>query len=166
LSRDAPKNWELSFVFKHDMLTVSDPVPILMSLLRDMQGLHEYKEELFLILTELYLNALEYGVLGLNSLQKQEPEGFEQYYQARENKLLELKEGWVRIDLLHKAEKNYGELQIIIEDSGKGFDCETMSGDMPDLDVRGRGIALVKSLVKSMQYNDSGNRVEVIYECR
>ncbi|MDH5778261.1 MAG: fused response regulator/phosphatase [Gammaproteobacteria bacterium] len=161
-----PKNWELSFVFKHDMLTVSDPVPILMSLLRDVQGLHEFKEELFLILTELYLNALEYGVLGLNSLQKQDPDGFEKYYQEREKKLVGLDEGWVKIDLIHKAENNYGELQIIIEDSGKGFDCKDISTDMPSLDVRGRGIALVKSLVKSMHYNDAGNRVEVVYECR
>ncbi|MDH5408319.1 MAG: ATP-binding protein, partial [Gammaproteobacteria bacterium] len=154
------------FVFKHDMLTVSDPVPILMSLLRDVQGLHEFKEELFLILTELYLNALEYGVLGLNSLQKQDPGGFEKYYQEREKKLVGLDEGWVKIDLIHKAENNYGELQIIIEDSGNGFDCEHISTDMPSLDVRGRGIALVKSLVKSMHYNDAGNRVEVVYECR
>lgn len=158
------KNWELSLVFKHNVLNVIDPLPVLMTVIREIQGLQRYKEELFLILSELYLNALEYGVLGLNSQSKSSPDSFSQYYEEREKKLKALEDGWVRIALVHKAINHGGELQIVVEDSGKGFDCNKISAGMPEMGFHGRGIALVKSVAKSIQYQGNGNCVEVVYE--
>lgn len=160
------KNWELSLLFKHDILTTIDPLPLLMTILRDLQGLHRFKEELFLILTELYMNALDYGVLGLNSRDKLSSDAFEKYYIERDRKLSSLDEGWVRIDLKHKIVDSGGELTIGVEDSGKGFDHEKLSNQMPEMEIRGRGIPLIMTLVKSMQYIGSGNHVEALYEWR
>ncbi|MDH5179312.1 MAG: fused response regulator/phosphatase [Gammaproteobacteria bacterium] len=161
-----PGNWELSFLFRDDTLHEIDPLPVLMSILRDIQGLHRYKEDLFLILSELYLNAVDYGVLGLNSREKLSNDAFENYYLARERKLHELQSGWVKIELYHKPVNSGGELTIVVEDSGPGFDHGNTPADMPETGIRGRGIALIKTLVKSMQYNSKGNRVEAVYEWR
>lgn len=160
-----PRDWELSFVFKHESLGKVDPLPILMSTLRDMQGLHNYKEELFLILSELYVNALDYGVLHMDSSLKRENGGFEKYYKERERRLRNLKEGWVKIILADRKNGECGYLTIIVEDSGKGFEHDKWFGKDISIDTKhGRGVALISSLALSLKYNKAGNRAEVLYE--
>jgi len=160
-----PKDWELTFVFKHELLGKIDPLPILMNVLRDIQGLHKYKEDLFLILSELYVNALDYGVLHMDSTLKREVGGFEKYYKERERRLNNLKEGWVKIDLADKKNDKNGCLTITVEDSGKGFKYEERFAKEINADTKhGRGVALINSLAKSLKYNKEGNRAEVQYE--
>lgn len=160
-----PKDWELTFLFKHELLGRVDPLPILMSAIRDIQGLHKYKEDLFLILSELYLNALDYGVLHMDSSLKLEEGGFEKYYMEREKRLTNLKEGWVKVILADKSKGERGCLTIIVEDSGKGFSYMDRIEKVNSDDIKfGRGVALVNSLATSFKYNKAGNRAEVLYE--
>jgi two-component sensor histidine kinase len=42
----------------------------------EIQGLIEHRESIFLIVTELFANALEHGLLGLDSKMKQSADGF------------------------------------------------------------------------------------------
>lgn len=160
-----PKDWELTFVFKDEMLGKVDPLPILMTVLRDIQGLHKYKEDLFLILSELYVNALDYGVLHMDSTLKREDGGFEKYYKEREKRLKNLKGGWVRINLADKKNGKSGCLTIIVEDSGKGFGHEEHFSKKIDPDTKhGRGMTLINSLATSVKYNKEGNKAEIQYE--
>ena len=160
-----PRDWELSFVFHHDLLAKLDPLPTLMNVLRDIQGLHKYKEDLFLILSELFMNALDYGVLQLDSSVKKDVGGFEKYYKDREHRLHTLKEGWVKVTLSDKKQGDNGCLTIVVEDSGMGFEhTEYDEGELDDDLKHGRGVALIKMLATSLKYNDLGNRAEVTYE--
>lgn len=160
-----PKDWELSFLFKHELLGKVDPLPILMNALQDVQGLHKYKEDIFLILSELYANALDYGVLGMDSALKKDVGGFEKYYKEREQRLKNLNNGWVKIVLADKKNGKSGYLTIIVEDSGKGFEHDKLFVKKQSIDNKhGRGVALISTLSKSLSYNKEGNRAEVLYE--
>ena len=160
-----PRHWEISFLFDHDTLSAKDPLPLIMDIVRNIQGLHEYKENLFLILSELFTNALDYGVLELNPGLRQDGGGLEKYYQTRKEKLNQIKDGWVKISLINKVDGDKGLLHIIVDDSGKGFDVSKVMSDVTQNGrLAGRGIDLIQHLVRSITYNDAGNCVEVIYE--
>lgn len=160
-----PRNWEFTFVLKHDLLGRVDPLPILMNVLRDIQGLHKYKEDLFLIISELYVNALDYGVLHMDSDTKKEQGGFEKYYAERERRLSKLKDGWIKIILSDKKNGQSGCLTIVVEDSGKGFEHNRHVERNTVIDTKyGRGISLIQSIATSLKYNKLGNRAEVQYE--
>ncbi len=164
-SPDEPRKWEMTFVFGYDLLGAFDPLPIMMNVLRDIQGLQKYKEDLFLILSELYVNALDYGILHLDSSLKKQPGGFEKYYAERSKRLKKLKDGWIKITLADEKNNETGHLTIIVEDSGKGFDHSAfINAKTADQHTHGRGVLLVNSLATSLRYNTEGNRAEVRYE--
>jgi hypothetical protein len=119
-----------------------------------------------LILTELFVNALDHGVLGLNSSMKRGVDGMEQYLCERANRLERLTEGRIEIDLtgLHYDGKDV--LRIRVKDSGPGFDWSQLhvsSAALTHQFAFGRGIALVRSLCASAQYHGTGNEVVAYY---
>ena len=108
------------------------------------------------IVSELYCNALEHGVLGLDSRCKRDAEGFERYVAARDEKLARLQHGWVRIGLNCSYRAQDGIATIRVDDSGAGFDCTQLGvagADRTRLDelaatsvLHGRGLALIRAL--------------------
>ena len=111
-------------------------------------------------LMELLTNALEHGNCGISYEEKSEW----------------LNNGGTILDLISKKllEPKYAERKIHIEygigremstftikDDGEGFDWKSrMKNETPDMDeAHGRGIALSKSLVSGLRYNDKGNEV-------
>ena len=111
-------------------------------------------------LMELLTNALEHGNCGISYEEKSEW----------------LNNGGTILDLINKKllQPEYADRKIHIEygigremstftikDDGEGFDWQSrMKNDAPDMDeAHGRGIALSKSLVSGLRYNDKGNEV-------
>ena len=60
-------------------------------------GLHEHRERLYTIFAELFSNALDHGLLGLDSRMKHTPQCFMAYYAAREHGLATLQDGWIEL---------------------------------------------------------------------
>jgi CheY-like chemotaxis protein len=115
------------------------------------------------ILSELYSNALEHGLLKLSSSMKATPEGFGQYYQLRDQRLDELTEGFIKVHISSYTEDKKIKSKITIEDSGQGFeDYEDVQKDKVSFQLWGRGVSLVKSLCEKVTYSDKGSKVEVI----
>lgn len=53
-----------------------------------------------------------------------------------------------------------GALEISVEDSGRGIGDRTSVGLVPDATAEsGRGLAIVKGLCSSLDFNETGNRV-------
>ena len=156
--------WEVVLELGHDTLKAIDPLPSIIHVLLEVQGLYRHRGRIYTILSELFANALEHGVLKLDSAIKHSPEGFAEYYQRRESALDSLDEGWVRIKLANKPLASGGRLTINIEDSGPGFEMQsaTFAGDNSSL-FCGRGINLVKSLCEEVRYSNNGKCVEAIY---
>ncbi|MEM7563184.1 MAG: fused response regulator/phosphatase, partial [Pseudomonadota bacterium] len=91
--------WKLSLRFNGSRLRETNPVPILVNYLMEMEELEDERQSLFTVMTELYINALDHGVLGLNSSLKSDPSGFHEYFEARESRLASLDSGHVIFNL-------------------------------------------------------------------
>jgi len=150
--------WNLSLQFHGSRLRESNPVPILVSYLLEMEQLEAERKSLFTVLTELYLNALDHGVLGLDSSLKSDPSGFESYFRTREKRLAALDGGYVKFDLTVEQHAARRSILLRIEDSGKGFDYEDHTQITNwQMALSGRGIFLVQDLCDSLEYQGDGN---------
>ncbi|HUH38620.1 MAG TPA: fused response regulator/phosphatase [Spongiibacteraceae bacterium] len=160
-SATAPLDWSARYEFRPDSLRVTNPLPLVLHNLLEISALRPYSGPLYTVLAELYSNALEHGVLALDSAIKATPAGFAHYYQARDQRLQNLTEGWVRIGLHCTGGDRGGELQIEVEDSGAGFDLAalTRSADVDPGRYTGRGYPLLCELCESVRYHPPGNRV-------
>jgi anti-sigma regulatory factor (Ser/Thr protein kinase) len=157
--------WGICFEFQADVLRHTDPLPVIINSITEMQGRNSNLQQLYTVLAEIYSNSLEHGLLGLDSSLKVTSEGFEQYYQMRQERLSKLSEGSIKISATHMPEKSGGKLVLRVEDSGKGFDFTSNNG-LPMAGNRGhsgRGVPLLRSLCESVDYQGCGNIVEVVY---
>ena len=142
----------------------TNPVSILTKFMTQVDGLMQHREDIFIILSELYNNALDHGVLKLDSALKSQPDGFLTYLTLRQERLEALEDGYIEFSLAHRMNANEGELVIHIKDSGEGFDYQHLTADMTKCLVSsGRGFPLVSSLCKEMTYLGKGNEVRASY---
>jgi anti-sigma regulatory factor (Ser/Thr protein kinase) len=157
----------MTFELGPESLKSFNPLPLLQHLLMEVPGLRGHSSDLFTVLSELYSNGLEHGVIGLDSSLKSGPEGFAAYYAQREQLLSELTDGSVRFHFHHEPTEFGGRLHIEIADSGPGFDFERYLdklGAVGKEDLAGRGIPLVMALCNRVDYWGQGNEVRAIYE--
>jgi two-component system, HptB-dependent secretion and biofilm response regulator len=156
--------WRLDLTYSAQELRYIDVVPGVLSLVTQVQALKEHQGGLFLVLSELFNNALDHGLLGLDSATKGWVGGFEIYMQQRIDRLAKLADGAISLSfLLHQFESR-AVLDISIQDSGPGFDFRKRLTDPSALSeanerVFGRGIALVSSLCEQVVYSGTGNKV-------
>ena len=146
-------------------LRYTDPIPLLINHIQDIEGLQSYRRTLFTILTELYANALDHGVLRLDSGLKDSPEGFTRYYTEREKRLRDLANGSVTIRIKSITNEDGGRVTITLTDSGEGFDFSNFDNDgaASCTQLSGRGILLLKKLCESLRFRAPGNQVEAIF---
>jgi CheY-like chemotaxis protein len=160
----AKDRWRWSVELHGPSLHHVNPVPLAIGQLLEIECLGTHRHFLFTVLSELYSNALEHGILGLDSDMKSSPEGFGQYYAEREARLKKLETGFVRIELEHLPQSCSSNILIRVFDSGPGFDHERCVKPLePNLEHSGRGVPLVQSLCKSLHFQGRGNQVEAVY---
>lgn len=116
----------------------------------------------FSVLTELYLNALEHGVLRLNSEIKQTDDGFFNYYNLREQGLLSLtSNNFIVVSVEWVMNDNV--IHINVKDSGNGFDFQAMNQQRSNDDFyHGRGINMINSLCAEVSFSGCGNEVKAV----
>ncbi|MNX75645.1 hypothetical protein D3C86_1071290 [compost metagenome] len=157
----------MSFEFRAATLKRFNPLPYLLQLLLEVHGLRAQSGALYSVLAELYSNALEHGVLGLDSSLKRSATGFGHYYQQRNARLDELQDGYVRVHLQVMPQGEGGCLVIRVEDSGKGFDVDrVLERPVDPVRLSGRGVSLVRQLGRNASWSDDGRtaRVEFFWE--
>jgi hypothetical protein len=155
-------DWSASFEFRGETLRHFNPLPFLLQLLLEVQGLRPQGGALFSVLAELYSNALEHGVLGLDSALKANAEGFAEYYRQRSVRLAALADGFVRFHLQLLPESAGGRLIVRVEDSGSGFNAPQLSMHPRDAhSLSGRGLALVRQLSERCSWVDGEPGVSV-----
>lgn len=157
-----PRDWSLSYEARPDTLRDFNPLPFLLHMLMEVPGLRSQSGQLYTILAELYSNALEHGVIGLDSKLKASPEGFADYYRMRSERLACLVDGYVRFGLTYKGGDLGGVLTVSVNDSGPGFDYQSRSSDLTDANrYSGRGLSLLRSMCQRLEFFGRGNEVEV-----
>ena len=117
-----------------------------------------------MVLAELFLNALEHGLLKLDSSLKESAGGFGAYYQEKEQRLAQLAAGSIKVTFRHGAHGSGGRLAIQVSDSGSGFDFGQKLRQLEENQgTHGRGIMMIRSVCESLQYSGAGNIAEAVY---
>lgn len=160
--RSSPLDWSLGFEVRGESLKRFNPVPYLVQLLQEIHGLRARTGNLHSVLSELYSNALEHGVLGLDSQLKRDVQGFADYYQERARRLGSLVDGFVRIDFKVEPYAAGGRLMVEVRDSGAGFDVQQVLA-RPALEqgLSGRGVNLVRRLASNARWSEGGRCAHV-----
>lgn len=162
---------EISMHLKYSgqRLRVAYPIPAIINFIKSSPGFDKHYQALFTILTELFLNSLDHGILQLDSSLKQTALGFSEYFAQRDMHLSKLNDGHIHISIT-SIPKPYGaDIHILIEDSGVGFNyknTDLTQADFETVKYCGRGINLVRDLCSSLCYKGNGNTVEAIYELK
>jgi anti-sigma regulatory factor (Ser/Thr protein kinase) len=123
-----------------------------------------------MILSELFNNALDHGLLGLDSSLKDAPDGYERYLEARAERLAQLSSGRIDMGFHLRMEADKPVLDITFSDTGCGFkygryaENRDRAAAMTDgVLPHGRGIMLINAMCQSLVYSGIGNRVTARY---
>ena len=159
-----PLTWRFSLELEADSLRRVNPVPLVMNLIQEIQGLAPFRQHIFSILSELFANALDHGLLELDSSIKADSEGFMRFYQLKNERLEDLQDGRLMLEISHGVEGGDGILEVRVTDSGEGFDVAALHMRLDDNEqYSGRGLPLVQSRCESVSFNERGNVVTARY---
>jgi anti-sigma regulatory factor (Ser/Thr protein kinase) len=158
-------HWKAGMEFDIDALRQVNPVPVIVNALMEIQGLQHFRQAIFLIVSELFANALDHGVLKLDSNLKKNPDGFMRFYQLREDRLSNWGQGRIGFLFRHQPTEQGGRLTIKVRDSGDGFNWSKHINTLDDNEsLSGRGVKLLETLCSSLTYQGKGNRVTAVFD--
>ncbi len=149
--------WQLTFNFQAQQLKIYEPLQSIFDMLHGNTWLAHWMSDISTVLTELFANALEHGLLKLNSAIKMEDDGFYRYSLLREQRLALLEQGEINISLGYCPNKQ--KITIEVEDSGEGFDYSKVESLLVSNQLHGRGLALVVALTSEFNVSNNGRLV-------
>ena len=163
--------WQWQLRLSGKRLAVVNPVPLVMGQIQEIEGAGDHWNHLYSILTELFVNALDHGILKLSSELKNSAEGFAHYFMVRESRLKALSSGIIDICLSYHPLNNGGKMVITVIDDGEGFDLQVFHEQKERKKIQGkdmlmlcgRGIDLVQQLCEKLEYQDRGRKVQATY---
>ncbi len=164
--------WLLDFEFRNAELAEYCPVSEVVQALLKSGLPRTAQQDVHTILNELYVNALDYGVLGLADIEKNETDEFYDFHRVRRDRLQQLARArnearvWIKIDcMLDIADRP--SLVLTVADSGSGFSAKQSAAQPRTAEdaLSGRGLQIVRSLVQNLEYSGRRNQIRVTYQC-
>lgn len=158
--------WSFKMRLEGEELRNTSIVNQILDFVSSIQGIELHQDKIFTIVSELYSNALEHGVLGLESSIKSSPDGFDEYYRLRAEGLENIGTNFIDLHFEYiKGQPN--KVKLVITDSGIGFDYVERARELEsDEESHGRGINLLDSLCASLDYSNEGRTVTAEYELK
>lgn len=137
----------------------SDIVGCFDSLMRCLDVAGDVRQRAFTVFAELISNALDHGILDLDSKLKNDISGFADYMMLKEERLACIgdKES---LDMVFTYTPASNEVHFKITDTGSGYALDAQS-QMTDGALSGRGLSLIKKLCKSVEVTPPGNQTSV-----
>lgn len=158
--------WTMTLNLDPQMIRISDVLNNVFALLPSAIRVSYRFDVLRTLISELYTNALEHGLLKLDSKIKSTNTGFAEYYRYRDQSLAALTDGFINMTMSASYDKQAQNIRIkfSIVDSGKGFDYKgKLMQEETNTLPWGRGIGLIKSLSDSLAFYGEGNHAEIIF---
>lgn len=149
-------NWKLSLELGPREIADLDLVPILRDILKSLKLEVEPLNRASVVLTELMNNAVDHGVLGLSTVTKDSADDMERYFDLRDTRIAKLETGSVRLQI-SLEEGRY--LQMMVADSGAGFDYQQLPQAPQNQSRGGRGLRIVRELCEDLEFRGTGNVV-------
>jgi len=165
-AKPCPDNWSFSLSLSDTALRNHDPVTEIIETICRYSNINQHQKILYVIFIELYNNAVEHGVLELDSkIKNQTASGFEDYYKIKQDAISTLNTGTLDITIKHVPNSESGELHITMKDSGNGFNYKEVlkQKTQTSIDPYGRGISLICELCDVVDYSGNGNTVKAVY---
>lgn len=153
--------FSLNFDFQAAQLRSVDPVYDIVKMVSSMDGMQGIRSNFSTVLSELFNNALDHGVLKLDSNIKQSTDGFFEYFEQRLERLERLSEGSINISVSFEPSDKL--LSLTVTDSGEGFDTSVGQNVENSLSF-GRGLTLIDELSNTVQYSAKGNSAVVTFK--
>jgi len=168
-SESVVSEWEFGVTLCAQQIKRMDIVPFLLGITGQIEG-RQSGGKLFLVLSELFNNALDHGLLKLDSKLKAGEDGMGRYFDERATRLKALEQGEIEIRLSKltnaacaTCDKNcqFELLKIYFRDTGSGFDYAKASVNTLNENQQrhGRGIHLINSMCSVVQYLGNGSEV-------
>ena len=118
------------------------------------------RKKAFTVFAELINNAVDHGILNLESALKNDFSGFAEYLEKRESGISALtNQDQIRIELNYNAQD--AELRFDISDSGSGYQQSAVAA-LSENALSGRGIKLIDELSEEYVVHSPGNRSSVV----
>ncbi len=160
--------WHIAIQLGAAELKCLDVTAMLTELLSHMRLQQRDVAALFTILSELLNNALDHGLLQLDSSLKQSPDGFEEFLSMREARLQGLQRGKIELEIFPLRIAGKHAVRVRVADSGNGFNHKDYLA-APALHnntaLYGRGITLIRTLAHQLEFSAKGNEVVATYLC-
>jgi anti-sigma regulatory factor (Ser/Thr protein kinase) len=162
--------WEFYLYLTADQLRRIEAVPLVHQILKDIEPPSARASELFVVLSELLCNAVDHGILGIDSEIKEMEDGMEAFYQERAERLKLLKHGYLGIRLEKILGESGSVLMIRVSCSGQGFDYRAVVAKAKEASMEalfrpyGRGIPLLLRLCESLEYSDQGREALAVFQ--
>jgi len=161
-----PSVHEVALEAEH--LKQSDILQRVLQLAGQCEGIQSVRSIIYTVLSELFNNALEHGILKLDSRLKSQGKGFHQYYENREASLKALDHGRIKIRI--ESLPSEGKVLIAVEDSGQGFEWSSInhakSGHSGHDECYGRGLPLLHALCERVWFEKGGSKVICLLNTR
>jgi DNA-binding response OmpR family regulator len=117
---------------------------------------------IFLVVSEMISNAIDHGVLGLDSSMKEDEGGFNHYFSEREKRLSQLTESdFIELHLVWQGSEECPHIEVSVRDSGVGYNFHGVE-EACDLAFSGRGLRLIRNLSKNLEIYPPGNFIKAI----
>ncbi len=174
------QDWNISLTLSAQRLRTLDVVPFLLGLVRQVEGENPGwqvdSNRLFMVLSELFNNAMDHGLLRLDSSLKDSLDGFENYFNERDRRLKALSEGEIHVHLSKDIQPSSSTqlgvqgpqeeiLKIYFRDSGPGFDFHRWRHALKsNQQFHGRGLNLIRSQCSAVSFFGNGSEVLVQFK--
>lgn len=153
-------SFQADFKFTGKSMVPMDLPGKVLDMLRSQNLALPFLQRVFTVLSELVANALEHGVLGLDSAIKDEPDGFIAFYEEKERRIAQLAEHqFIQLNLEWSGTTQ--QLFLTITDSGAGFLPKVNHTETEEL-TYGRGLQLIKQLSRQVEMIAPGNQYRVL----
>lgn len=123
---------------------------------------HQLCQVVFLVVSEMVSNALDHGILRMDSRLKEEADGFNRYFREREKRLSQLTDSdAIELTLHWETTSPISQLRVRVVDSGAGYSMAGYSFESDAL-FSGRGLRFIRQLSRHVKVYSPGNWIEAI----
>ena len=158
--------WQFALALTMHQIKKLDVLPLLLDIVQQIEKDKERGGEIFTILSEMFNNALDHGILKLDSNLKHHEDGMENYFDERSRRLECCETGNIQLNLekvINADESAF--LRIRVIDSGDGFDYQSVAEKAAgNTQFHGRGLALLYHVCRSVLFLNGGSEVIVEFD--
>lgn len=148
-----------NITLKGGLIAATDIIGIFDGLMRCTDVVGDLRQKAFTVFAELISNALDHGILDLDSELKNDFEGFAEYFALKEERLANMQESDSLVMSFTYMPQTQ-EIMFSIVDSGKGYNFE-ISKEIDDSALSGRGMSLINKLCTQIDVQAPGNNTSI-----